>query len=409
MIYHENYGIYIPDRIRNKNCFGQYHSLKSPTFHNADIFQDSFYMIIMNIISLALSPLIWCLVILPCCVAYAIVKSILLAYHLSSWITKPNKNNLRQYGAMNDHSWAVITGASSGIGEQMAYEICQVGFHIVIIARRKEMLEKVKQKIHQINPNCQVKIILADLSKAFDIHDSLIKEVEECIGDRGEVRMFMHFAGNSDLAVHFTDKSVDRNVSVMRLVVESTLVLVQLFTEMMCKKSKGKQCAIMTCGALTAYTPAPTFATSSANKHYVRALTHSLAAEYHNIDFMIAHHIAVKSEILQNVEESSNIGGMIIDSDVFVRNIVAEMGCPRIGHDSGDAGWGSLCLHYLGLTPGANKVDLNGHWKHDILVYLMHQILPLSLVHKLFYQDRVEYNSEFLQRPIDTRSLLEKF
>ena len=306
-------------------------------------------------------------------------------HKLVQWFTAKRNRNLNKYGAYSGNSWAVITGASSGIGEQMVYVMCKSGFDLVIIARREECLKRVKQYCYTLNSNCKVKIVLADLSRAFDTHNSLLGEIYGAVGDQGEIRILMHFAGNSDLAVHLTDKSIERNISVMRLVVESTLVLVQMFTEQMCLKSKGRRCAIMTCGALTAYTPAPTFAASSANKHYVRALTTALAAEYEYIDFMVAHPIAVRSEILKQVDGNSggdNIGGMIIDSDVFVKNIVAEMG---------------------------HAVDLNGHWKHDILVYLLNDVLPLSWVHQFFYKQRASDNSKFLGRPIDSRDILEKF
>jgi uncharacterized protein len=300
-----------------------------------------------------------------------------------NWISAPKNKNLNKYGANVENSWVVITGASSGIGENMAYQMCHSGFNIIIMARRKDCLQKVKERCEGLNPLCKVHIVIADLSKSYSIHASLMSDIEKVVGEQGQVRVLMHFAGNSDLAVHFTDKSVERNVELMRLVVESTLVLTQRFTEMMCRKSKGQRCAILTCGALTAYTPAPTFATSSANKHYVRALTAALAAEYEYIDFMIAHPIAVKSEIVKNSDRGSTVDSFIIDSEVFVSNIIADM--------------------------GNNGVDLNGYWKHDIVVFILCEVLPLSWVQKVFYQQRVKHNSEFLGRSIDTRSILEKF
>lgn len=321
------------------------------------------------------------LVLLSVSACYGLVISIWYLNQFVSWVFRKKNRNLNKYGANNGNSWAVITGASSGIGEKMVYEMCKTGFNLVIIARREAYLRNIRERIADMYPSCVVKIVLADLSKSYETNAVLMADVRAAVGE-GEIRILMHFAGNSDLSVHLTDKSIDRNIQVMRLVVESTLVLVQKFTELMCTCSKGKKCAIMTCGALTGYTPAPTFAASSANKHYVRALTQSMAAEYEYIDFMIAHPIAVKSEILNNVDETSNVGGFIINSDEFVKNIVEEMGY---------------------------KVDLNGHWKHDMLVFLLCEVLPLAWVQRMFYKQRVAFNSHFLQRPIDSRNILEKF
>ena len=298
------------------------------------------------------------------------------------WVSISKNKNLNKYGANCENSWAVITGASSGIGEKMVFEMCKTGFNLVIIARREAHLKRVQELCNELSPSCKVRIVLADLSKAYEIQETLMEQIQAVVGIDGEIRILMHMAGNSDLAVHLTDKTLVRNVEVMRLVVESTLVFVQNFTEMMCKRSKGRRCAILTCGALTAYTPAPTFAASSANKHYVRALTQALASEYDSIDFMIAHPIAVRSEILNGITVHDT-GGWIIDADEFARNIIGEM--------------------------GSGAVDLNGHWKHDLIVYILYELLPLSWVQHWFYKKRVSLNSQYLGRPIDSRHILEKF
>ena len=55
---------------------------------------------------------------------------------------------------------AVVTGASSGIGLEFANILHEKGYSLTLIARRKERLEKLKEKF-----GCDTKIITADLSK----------------------------------------------------------------------------------------------------------------------------------------------------------------------------------------------------------------------------------------------------
>ena len=59
---------------------------------------------------------------------------------------------------------AVITGASSGIGREFAYELAKEGYNLVLIARRLDRLEEIKK-----NVTTEAIIIQADITKSSDI------------------------------------------------------------------------------------------------------------------------------------------------------------------------------------------------------------------------------------------------
>lgn len=62
---------------------------------------------------------------------------------------------------MSNEKWAVITGASSGIGTELAKLYSTRGYNIVLVARRKERLEELAGRL-----KCDTKLIAADLSDA---------------------------------------------------------------------------------------------------------------------------------------------------------------------------------------------------------------------------------------------------
>lgn len=68
----------------------------------------------------------------------------------------------------------LLTGASTGIGEQMAYEFAKLGANLIITARREGRLREVIAKCEQINPNAKYQFFAGDMSKLEDI-DSLVK------------------------------------------------------------------------------------------------------------------------------------------------------------------------------------------------------------------------------------------
>ena len=61
------------------------------------------------------------------------------------------------------NSYAVITGASSGIGAEFAKRLAAEGYDLILIARREERLKKISEKLKKLGTECM--IIEADLSK----------------------------------------------------------------------------------------------------------------------------------------------------------------------------------------------------------------------------------------------------
>ena len=71
--------------------------------------------------------------------------------------------DLSRYGK---GSWAVVTGASDGIGRALCEELALQGFNIVLIARNKEKLEKVAQELNVLNKDILTKIVIADFENS---------------------------------------------------------------------------------------------------------------------------------------------------------------------------------------------------------------------------------------------------
>ena len=79
---------------------------------------------------------------------------------------------------------ALVTGASSGIGRDMARYLYKLGYDIVITARNKEKLEELKQELEKSHANSsgsnthpKIEILLADLSKEEECKKLYINEL----------------------------------------------------------------------------------------------------------------------------------------------------------------------------------------------------------------------------------------
>lgn len=75
-------------------------------------------------------------------------------------------------------NYTCITGASAGIGAETARQFAKLGMNLILIARRQERLEKLKQEILNHYPDLDVVIKVVDLSKSsnvFELYESLKK------------------------------------------------------------------------------------------------------------------------------------------------------------------------------------------------------------------------------------------
>ncbi|KAL5717867.1 11beta-hydroxysteroid dehydrogenase [Ranunculus cassubicifolius] len=84
----------------------------------------------------------------------------------------------------------LITGASSGIGEQLAYEYAKKGARLALVARREKQLAEVAEKARELGSPDTI-IILADVSKA----DDCKRFVEETVNQFGHLDHLVNNAG----------------------------------------------------------------------------------------------------------------------------------------------------------------------------------------------------------------------
>lgn len=68
----------------------------------------------------------------------------------------------------------IVTGATSGIGKEIAYQLANKGAHLVLVARRRSLLKELTQDLHE-RFNVQVLIVVADLSEAKQIERLVVK------------------------------------------------------------------------------------------------------------------------------------------------------------------------------------------------------------------------------------------
>ena len=112
---------------------------------------------------------------------------------------------------------ALITGASSGLGMEMAYLLAAKGYDLILVARRKEKLEEIKE-----NLDVDVQIINLDLSSTFNCM-KLYNKVK-----KQNVDVLINNAGFG-LFGEFNETKLERELDMIDLNIKATHILTKLF------------------------------------------------------------------------------------------------------------------------------------------------------------------------------------
>ena len=70
-------------------------------------------------------------------------------------------NLIEKYG---ENTWAVVTGASDGIGAEYCRQLAKLGFNIALVSRTMSKLEAVEREVIKLNPKVKTRIVQADFS-----------------------------------------------------------------------------------------------------------------------------------------------------------------------------------------------------------------------------------------------------
>lgn len=173
---------------------------------------------------------------------------------------------------------ALITGASSGIGKELASIHAKQGGNLILVARRGKVLDEIKMNL-EAQHNITVTTIVKDLSKA----GSARELYEEVKSKNIQVDYLINNAGFG-LRGLFHELPLDRQQQMMQLNMISLTELTHLFLPEMISRNSGK---ILNTSSTASFMPGPLQAVYFATKAYVTFLSNALAEELSNTNITV--------------------------------------------------------------------------------------------------------------------------
>lgn len=161
----------------------------------------------------------------------------------------------------------LITGASSGIGRDMACEMIKIGYDLVLVARNEEALKKLKRELEKEYPIRKIEIYAFDLSmkeNCYKLHEQA-KDIDILINNAG-----------FGLFGRFENIDLEKEIQMINTNITAYHILTKLYLKDMLKRDCGQ---ILNMASIAGFMPGPLMTTYYATKNYVVSLTRGIRKE----------------------------------------------------------------------------------------------------------------------------------
>mmetsp|Transcript_2389 Transcript_2389/g.3447 ORF Transcript_2389/g.3447 Transcript_2389/m.3447 type:complete len:315 (-) Transcript_2389:37-981(-) len=256
---------------------------------------------------------------------------------------RPSKN-LRKYG-----EWAIVTGATDGIGKALSFELARKGLNILLVSRTESKLIEVQSELKKAYPKASVEFLQIDFSNFDQI--SQIK-MNDAIKAK-DVGILVNNVGISYPHPKFFDELTDAEMqSLIALNVESTVIMTRLALPGMCSRKRG---CIVNMASAAAAGPTALLSGYSGAKGFILKLSESLNVEY----------------APKNIHIQCQIPLLVATKLSKVRKPSWDKPSPKL--------YAKSAVKFIGYERTCSP-----YWSHALQLYIM-DVLPFFLVNKITY------------------------
>src|SRR5437016_4029141 len=166
---------------------------------------------------------------------------------------------------------ALITGASAGIGREFARQLAKHARSLVLVARREQELNELRDELRNRNPQLSVHVSVVDLCDKGQI-DELVGWFEE---NKIDIDFLINNAGLGDYG-SFATSDPERDDRIIQVNVAALTLLTHRLLPQMIARKRG---AILNVSSSAGFLPIPGMAAYAASKAYVNSFSEALRAE----------------------------------------------------------------------------------------------------------------------------------
>ena len=184
-----------------------------------------------------------------------------------------SKKNLLQFG-----NWAIVTGATDGIGKSLSFELAKNGLNILLIARNSDKLKSCSNEIKE-KWNVEVDYLDVDFST-----DTYYTKVEDKIRDLDIGILYNNVGMSYSFPKEFSDLTTKEINDMIMLNINSVNMMTKIVVNKMKTQKRG---AIINISSGAGEFPSPLLSVYSSSKQYVTMFSRSLSKELEKYNILV--------------------------------------------------------------------------------------------------------------------------
>ena len=213
-------------------------------------------------------------------------------------------NNEEQSFESRYGPWALVAGASDGIGECFARQLAERGINLVLLARREALLEELAADLRKAH-DIQTRVIVADLT-ADDLDSRVARDSDDL-----EIGLLVYNAGAVHGARKFHDQPLEHALGLVNLNCRGPVMLTHRFGKLMRERGRGGMLLMTSMAALAGSSYTALYnSTKSFDLILAESLWHELAPEGVDVMAVIAGATRTPSMLSSNESFSAYPGIM---------------------------------------------------------------------------------------------------
>lgn len=207
--------------------------------------------------------------------------------------------------------WALVAGASEGMGEAFAHKLGEAGINLVMIARKKDLLDKTAADV-RARSGVQTRTLALDLTSL-----DMLERIRN-VTDDVDVGLLIYNAGSGDNMGFFLEAPIESSLKVMRLNPIGQVLLSHHFGKKMAARGRG---GIILMGSVAGTAGAASAVTYSASKAFTQNFAEGLWAEMQprGIDVVCVAVGATNTPARAKLNLSDKPGSIVSEPDVLAQ------------------------------------------------------------------------------------------
>ncbi|KAG9302566.1 hypothetical protein G9A89_007270 [Geosiphon pyriformis] len=230
---------------------------------------------------------------------------------------RPGKS-LKSFGA-GKGAWAIVTGASDGIGKEFAYQLAAAKFNVLLISRTQSKLEDISKEL-ELKNGVETKIYSMDFTQG---NPQDYRKLKDIINELDVGVLINNVASNHSIPTPFVLESEEVIHNIVETNIAGLLKITKIVAPLMSAKRRG---LIINIGSFSGYVPTPTLSVYSASKAFMSTFSAALGVELQSSGVLVqCINTYFVATAMSKIRRSS---WLIPYPKAYVKSVLSKIGVP---------------------------------------------------------------------------------